>query len=104
MNIIPINTINSLDEIGKVGQSVLGNAEIGEGGMSFQSIFKDAINDVKETNATLEDEAYRLATGQTDNLHDITIASTKASLSVELFVQLRNKALESYNSIMNMGI
>ncbi|NCC86340.1 MAG: flagellar hook-basal body complex protein FliE [Clostridia bacterium] len=72
--------------------------------MSFQSIFKDAINDVKETNATLEDEAYRLATGQTDNLHDITIASTKASLSVELFVQLRNKALESYNSIMNMGI
>lgn len=104
MNIIPINTINSLDEIGKVGQSVLGNAKTDEGGISFQSIFKDAINDVKETNATLENEAYRLATGQTDNLHDITIASTKASLSVELFVQLRNKTLEAYNGIMNMGI
>lgn len=104
MNIIPINTISSLDEIGKVSQSVLGNTKTDEGGMSFQSIFKDAINDVKETNATLENEAYRLATGQTDNLHDITIASTEASLSVELFVQLRNKALEAYNEIMRMGI
>ncbi len=104
MNIIPINTINSLDEIGKVGQSVLGNQNTGEGGLSFQSIFKDAIGQVKETNEALEYEAYRLATGQTDNLHDITIASTKASLSVELFVQLRNKALDAYNEIMRMGV
>jgi len=104
VNIIPINTVNSLDEIGKIGQSVLGNAKTDEGGLSFQSIFKDAISDVKETNETLEYEANRLATGETDNLHDITIASTKASLSVELFVQLRNKALEAYNEIMRIGI
>lgn len=104
MNIIPINTINSLEEIGKVGQSVLGTPNINEDGLSFQSIFNDAIGNVKEANEALEYEAYRLATGQTDNLHDITIASTKASLSVELFVQLRNKALDAYNEIMRMGI
>ncbi|MEG1613893.1 MAG: flagellar hook-basal body complex protein FliE [Oscillospiraceae bacterium] len=96
--------MKSLEQIGKVGQSVLGTEKTDNGGLSFQSIFKDAINDVKETDKALEFEAYRLATGQTDNLHDITIASTKASLSVELFVQLRNKALESYNEIMRMGV
>lgn len=104
MNIIPMQKIDSLEQIGKAGNSVLGNQGVEEDGISFKNIFTDAINDVKETNKALEYEANRLATGQTDNLHDITIASTKASLSVELFVQLRNKALESYNEMMRMGI
>lgn len=104
MSITPINQINSLEQIGKVGQSIFETKEKGDSDFSFQSIFNDAIENVKETNDALQYEAYRLATGQTDNLHDITIASTKASLSVELFVQLRNKALDSYKELMNMGI
>lgn len=104
MSITPIQKIDSLEQIAGAQKSVLGSQKTENDGLSFKSIFTDAINDVKETNEVLQNEAYKLATGQTDNLHDITIASTKASLSVELFVQLRNKALDSYKELMNMGI
>lgn len=105
MNIVPINKINSIDELSKLNVSQkVENSDSNEGGLSFKSIFKDAINDVKETNQALQEEAYKLATGQTDNLHDVTIASTKASLSVDLFIALRNKTLDAYNEIMRMSI
>lgn len=105
MNIVPINKIGSIDELAKLNKSqIVKNSDSNESGLSFKSIFKDAINDVKETNQTLQEEAYKIATGQTDNLHDITIASTKASLSVDLFVALRNKTLDAYNEIMRMGV
>lgn len=105
MSIVPINKIGSIDELAKLNKSqIVKNSDSNESGLSFKSIFKDAINDVKETNQTLQKEAYKIATGQTDNLHDITIASTKASLSVDLFVALRNKTLDAYNEIMRMGV
>ena len=103
MFIAPIQVINSLDEMQKTsGQiSCTQNQAVG---LPFQSFFTDALNNVKETNAVLEEEAYKLATGQTNNLHDITIASTKASLSLDLFISLRNKALDSYNELMRMNV
>lgn len=105
MNIIPIKQINSIGDLQKLNKVLSQDKQqLNDSGVSFKNIFTDAINDVKETNETLQNEAYKLATGQTDNLHDITIASTKASLSVELFVALRNKSLDAYNEIMRMGV
>ncbi|MBE7008677.1 MAG: flagellar hook-basal body complex protein FliE, partial [Ruminococcaceae bacterium] len=34
----------------------------------------------------------------------LTIASTKAQLSVELMVQLRNKSMEAYNELMRINL
>lgn len=70
----------------------------------FQSLFEDAVNNVKQTGAAMDGEVEKLATGQSDNLHDITIASQKYSLSVDLLVQLRNKALDAYNEIMRISV
>ena len=70
----------------------------------FASLFTDAMGNVSETASVLDNETLKLATGQTDDLHDITIASTKYSLAVDLFVQIRNKSLDAYNQLMNMSI
>ena len=52
----------------------------------------------------MQDEIYKLATGQTDDLHNLSIASEKATMSVQILVQLRNKALDAYNEIMRMNV
>ena len=39
-----------------------------------------------------------LATGQTDDPHTEPIAAAKAQLSLDLLIQLRNKALDAYNT------
>ena len=79
-----------------------GTGEKGDAG-SFFSVFQDAIDAVKTTDAEKNKEEYRLATGNLDNPADLTIASTKAELSVDLLVQLRNKALDAYSELMRIS-
>ncbi len=55
-----------------------------------------------QTNA--DSLAVQAATGDLTNVHDYMIAATEASLATELTVAVRNKAVEAFNQIMNMGV
>lgn len=72
--------------------------------LPFQSLFEDAVNNVQQAETAKNSEVEKLATGRTDNLHDAVIASQKYSLSVDLLVQLRNKALDAYKEIMQISV
>ena len=101
MQIIPIQKITSitgLDDLTKVSGAGTSNS------IPFQSMFQDAIQNVKSTDSNLTQEVNKLATGQSDDLHNLTIASTKATLSVQMLVQLRNKALDAYNEVMRISV
>ena len=78
-----------------------------EGNDVFASFFDSAIKSLNETNAYIsdaEDEQMRLALGETENTHDLTIALQKASTALQYTVAVRDKFLESYRTIMNMQI
>ena len=79
-------------------------AAAGDASGLFGDIFHSAIENVRETDAEKNHMQYLMATGQLDNPAELTIASTKAATSVELLVQLRNKALDSYNELMRIGL
>ena len=48
--------------------------------------------------------AVQAATGDLENIHDYTIAATEASVTAQLTVAVRNRALEAFNEIMRMPI
>ena len=73
-------------------------------GDPFTDIFQSAIDAVRETDAEKVEMEYLLATGQLDNPALMTIASTKAQLSVELLVQLRSKAMDAYSELMRISL
>ena len=77
---------------------------IEEGTALFKDVFSDAIQNVKDTQKNLEDKQYLLATGQIDDAHTVPIAAADAQLSVDLLVQLRNKAVEAYNELMRISL
>ena len=81
-----------------------GTAEQKKGATPFSDIFRSAIDAVKETDAEKVQMEYLLATGQLDNPAQLNIASTKAQLSVDLLVQLRNRSLEAYNELMRITV
>lgn len=102
MQFTPIQPIQILSDLSKAGQTTKTTGS--DASLPFQDLFQNAVNNVKTTDATLTDELNKLATGQSDDLHNLTIASQKATLSVQLLVQLRNKALDAYNEIMRMNV
>lgn len=75
-----------------------------EGIAAFKSVFEEAIGDVRETEDTLAKNQYLLATGQIEDPHTVSIASSEAQLATDVLVSLRNKALESYNEIMRINL
>jgi flagellar hook-basal body complex protein FliE len=46
----------------------------------------------------------QLATGQTENLHQVMIALEEARLGMQLVVQVRNRLLEAYQEILRMQV
>lgn len=76
--------------------------EVGES--AFGSLFRSLIQDVKDTDAEFVNAQYLLSTGQLDNPAAATIAATKYGISVDLLVQLRNKALDAYSELTRMSI
>ena len=73
----------------------------------FASFLNSAIDSINRTNGYISDaenEELRLAMGETDNTHDLTIALQKASTAIQYTVAIRDKFLESYRTIMNMQI
>ena len=98
--IVPIQTINSIGKT-SAAQTAQTDSQVT---IPFQSMFQDAVSNAQQTSTALDGEINKLATGQTDNLHDALIASEKASLSVNMVVELRNKLLDSYNQVININV
>jgi flagellar hook-basal body complex protein FliE len=70
----------------------------------FQDVFHQAIENVNTTQAEVEKDQYLLATGQLEDPHTLPIAESKAQISLDLLISLRNKAVESYNDLLKMSL
>ncbi|MFA0815023.1 MAG: flagellar hook-basal body complex protein FliE [Anaerofustis sp.] len=100
-DISALTSLSSLsDLIGTKSTSSVSNGNE----LPFQSMFEDAINNVVQTQSDVDQQAILLATGQSDDVHNLSIASTKASLSLDLLVELRNKTIDAYNELMRMNV
>lgn len=99
MFIVPISSIG-FDSLSKIQSTQTDNS----GTLPFQSLFEDAITNVQDTQKAVDEETLKLATGESNDVHNLNIASAKASLALDLLVQIRNKTLDSYNEMMRMNI
>lgn len=102
----PMNMWGSLEGIGKTLGTAGTVEELSEssGISSFTDIFKNAIDQVKETELDVERKKYLLSTGQLDDAHTLPIAEAKAALSLDVLISLRNKAVETYNELMKISL
>lgn len=69
---------------------------------SFSNILTDSITKLDETQVASDHAIQGLVSGEADDIHNVMIQTTEAQLSLELAVQLRNRALEAMNEIKNM--
>lgn len=98
-----INSINSVS--GLTNSSLIEpKKDASQDKAKFSDVLNDALNQVAGDLKTAEDMSNKLATGEVEDLHDVTIAMEKANLGVQLTVQVRNKAVEAYQEVMRMQI
>ena len=90
---------------GAVGGDVAaGAAGAVSGTQGFGQSLVKALDGLQAAQTKADGLAVHAATGDLTNVHDYMIAATEASLATELTVAVRNKAVESFNQIMNMAV
>lgn len=72
--------------------------------IDFKELLIDSIEKVNQDQLNAEALDTKLALGETDNIHEVMIASQKAELSLSFAIEVRNKILESYKEIMRIQL
>lgn len=72
------------------------------GGADFAAALGRGLDNLQATQAKADDLAVKAATGSLTDVHEYMIAATEASLTTQLTVAVRNKALDAFNDIMRM--
>jgi flagellar hook-basal body complex protein FliE len=96
--ILPVN-LNVAQIVAPVA-SAAGTA----GGSAFQSALTDAISQVEKFGDNADSSINSFLSGEGEELHDMALKIQEASLSFDLFLQVRNKIISAYQSVMSMQV
>ena len=94
----PISSIGSSSALPVAPE--LGSKKVG----GFGSILQDAIGKVGEFNDSASKSVESFLSGEGDDLHKTIMATQRADLAMELFLQVRNKVVQAYQEVMRMQI
>ncbi len=70
----------------------------------FSSFLSDAMDKVNQAQVESSNLADKFAAGEITDVHQLTVAGQKASVMLQMTMQVRNKMIESYQEIMRMSI
>ncbi len=75
-----------------------------KGNPSFAELLAKSLNDVNNLQIAADNAIKEIATGKMDNIQDAVMAIEKADISMRLLLEVKNKAVQAYNQIMNMQV
>lgn len=71
-------------------------------GTAFGDAITSAIDGVSAAQKTSSELAVKALSGDLTDIHDATIASARAAVTLELVAAVRNKGVEAFTEIMRM--
>lgn len=100
------------DSVQKVGKEGVGRPreleivgiELDNEAGTFTSMLKEAIYSVDATQKAAGARVEDVVTGKSDNIHEVMIAMEKAKVSFQMMLEIRNRAVETYQELSRMQI
>jgi flagellar hook-basal body complex protein FliE len=74
----------------------------GESNNSFGDTLTKALNEVSDARDRSSDLTTRFANGENVELHQVMAASEEAGIALDMVIELRNKVVEAYRSVIAM--
>lgn len=97
--------INAIPPIMNPTQSLKPEAETPAAtAKQFGEFLAEAMAKVEAAQSEATQAAQKLATGEIRDVAEVMIASEKATLALQMTIQVRNKVLEAYQEIIRMPV
>jgi len=71
---------------------------------SFGQVLTQSLNDVNKLQKEADQAIDALASGQQQDIHNTMIAMEKADVAFRLIMEIRNKVISAYETIMRMQV
>jgi flagellar hook-basal body complex protein FliE len=100
-------SIDKLPALPQITQGLTGQAKqnpVAEKGGSFADTLKTFVSDVNEIQQVAADKDLKFATGEIKDVHEVMAAAEEAGLSLQLLLELRNKALDAYRELIRIPV
>ncbi len=97
-----IPLIGAIQGITSAGTAPAVQQTSGSSGSTFAASLGGAIDNLQQLQSTSDTLAVQAVTGNLDDIHNATIAATRAQVTLELVAAVRNKGVDAFNNIMNM--
>jgi len=72
------------------------------GSDGFAKLVDNYVQQTNEAQVASDTAIDDLITGKTDNIQQVVMAVTNAEMSFQLFMEIRNNLIDSYNELMRM--
>ncbi len=69
---------------------------------TFRDFIQEAIGSVDAAKKDADQKVDDFVMGKTENVHEVMLAMEKANLSFQLMLEIRNRAIETYQEISRM--
>jgi flagellar hook-basal body complex protein FliE len=73
-------------------------------GESFGQAMQSALGRVEQLQQSAHASAERFMSGETEEIHQVALDQQRASISLDLMLQVRNKVVGAYQEIMKMQV
>ncbi|MCT9868458.1 flagellar hook-basal body complex protein FliE [Paenarthrobacter aurescens] len=87
---------------GVTGTGYVSAAQPATASGDFGSALTGAVDNLQSLQSTSKELAVSAVTGNLDDIHKATLASTRAQVTFELVATVRNKGIDAFNEIMRM--
>ena len=74
----------------------------GADGSAFGASLTGAVDNLQQLQSTSKELAVSAVTGNLDDIHNATLAASRAQITLELVATMRNKGVDAFNEIMRM--
>src|SRR5690349_1719611 len=74
------------------------------GDNGFHSMLEGMVGRVEKSQAGATQAVENFLTGGNEELHSVALATQRAELEFDLFLQVRNKVVQAYQEVMRMQV
>ncbi|MCL6589576.1 MAG: flagellar hook-basal body complex protein FliE [Firmicutes bacterium] len=99
--VTPFSVLNMMEEKEKAAVANQPNPMLAT---SFEQALAKALQPVNDLQIQSADLDAKLAEGKLEYVHQAMVMSEKASLALDLTIQIRNKVIEAYQEIMRTSV
>ncbi len=77
-------------------------SQVTDSDKSFGQFLSEALDNVNKLQNDAKQASVNLAAGKVDDISQVVVATEKASIALQLTMQVRNKVVEAYQEVMRM--